>query len=84
MDDIVWKVQDNEVNSRLTKRSVVVSYDGTQRNGSIMYIGAESSDFRVRIYDKALEQSTDGHWVRVELVMCGKNSSAFAAKEPLI
>ena len=80
MDDIVRKVQDNEVNSRMTKRSVVVSYNGTQRNGSTVYIGAESSDFRVRIYDKALEQGIDGHWIRVELVMRHKNANAFAAQ----
>ena len=77
MDDIVRKVQDNEVNSRMTKRAVTVSFNGTQRNGSTVYIGAESSDFRVRIYDKALEQGTEDHWVRVELVMRGKNSNAF-------
>ena len=77
MDDIVRKVQANEVNSRMSKRSVVVSYSGTQRNGSTVYIGAESSDFRVHIYDKALEQGTEDHWIRVELVMRGKNSNAF-------
>ena len=68
MDDIVRKVQDNEVNSRMTKRAVTVSFNGTQRNGSTVYIGAESSDFRVRIYDKALEQGIEDHWIRVELV----------------
>lgn len=77
MDDILSKVQANEVNSRMTKRSVVVSFDGTQRNGATAYIGAPSSDFRVRIYDKALEEGVDGHWVRVELVMRGRNSKAF-------
>ncbi len=80
MDDIVRKVQDNEVNSRMTRRSVVVSYNGTQRSGSTVYIGAESSDFRVRIYDKALEQGTDGPWIRVELVMRAANANAFAAQ----
>ncbi len=78
MDDIVRKVQANEVNSRMTRRSVVVSYNGTQRSGSTVYIGAESSDFRVRIYDKALEQGIDGPWVRVELVMRAENANAFA------
>lgn len=77
MDDILGKVQTNEVNSRMSKRSTVISFDGTQRSGATAYIGAPSSDFRVRIYDKALEEGTDGHWVRVELVMRGKNSNAF-------
>ena len=79
MDDIVRKVQDNEINSRMAKRTVMVSYDGTQRSGTTVYIGAESSSFRIRIYDKALEQGTDGHWVRVELVMRHENANSFAA-----
>lgn len=80
MDEIVKKVQSNEVNSRMTKRSVVVSYNGTQRSGSTVYIGAASSDFRVRIYDKALEMGVTGPWVRVELVMRGKNANAFVGQ----
>lgn len=77
MDAILTKTQTNEVNSRMTKRSTVISFDGTQRNGATVYIGASSSSFRVRIYDKALEQGEPGHWVRVELVMRSKNANAF-------
>jgi len=77
MDDILTKFGTNEINSRMTARSTVISFDGTRRNGATAYLGAPSSAFRVRIYDKALEQGTDGHWVRVELVMRGKNSKAF-------
>ncbi len=77
MDDVLSKVQANEVNSRMTARSTVISFDGSQRSGATAYLGAPSSSFRVRIYDKALEEGTDGHWVRVELVMRGKNSNAF-------
>ena len=77
MEEIVEKVQASEINSRMTKRSVIVSFDGTQRSGSTIYLGAPSSDFRVRIYDKALEEGVDGHWIRVELVMRHKNAAAF-------
>lgn len=77
METVIQKAQDNEINSRMTKRSVVVSYDGTQRAGSTVYIGSSSSDFRIRIYDKALEQGTEGHWIRVELVMRSANANAF-------
>lgn len=77
MDTILEKVQRNEVNSRMSKRSVVVSYDGTKKNGATCYIGAPSSDFRVRIYDKALEQGIEGHWLRVEMVMRHENAKAF-------
>jgi len=77
MDVILTKTQTNEVNSRMTKRSTVISFDGTQCNGATAYLGAASSDFRVRIYDKALEQGEPGHWIRVELVMRSKNANAF-------
>lgn len=80
MDTIVGKIQQNEVNTRSTKRSVIVSYDGTQRNGSTVYIGAPSSDFRIRIYDKALEMGQEGHWVRFEMVIRAENANAFVAE----
>lgn len=77
MDAILTKIQGNEVNSRMTKRSTVISFDGTRRNGATAYLGAASSSFRVRIYDKALEQGEPGHWIRVELVMRSENANAF-------
>lgn len=77
MEKIIQKVQANEVNSRMSRRQVVVSYDGSERNGSTVYIGAPSSDFRIRIYDKALEQGVDGHWVRVEMVLRGDHANGF-------
>ena len=80
MDDIVGKVQGNEINSRMMKRTLYLGYDGTDRSGTTVYIGAESSAFRVRIYDKALERGESGHWVRVELVMRGENAQAFGQK----
>ena len=80
MDDIVRKVQDNEINSRMSKRTLYLGYDGVQRSGTTVYIGAESSAFRVRIYDKTLESGESGHWIRVELVMRGKNANAFGAQ----
>ena len=78
MDDIVRAVQENTINSRMAKRTLYQGYDGIQRSGTTVYIGAESSSFRVRIYDKALEQGVSGHWVRVELVMRHENAQAFA------
>jgi len=55
----------------------VISFNGQERSGATAYLGAPSSSFRVRIYDKALEQGEPGHWVRVELVMRSKNANAF-------
>ena len=80
MDDIVRAVRENTINSRLMRRTLFQSYNGTQNSGITVYIGAPSSDFRVRIYDKALESGETGHWVRVELVMRGDNANAFGAQ----
>lgn len=77
MDRIIDKTQRNEINSRMTKRSVVASWDGLDRSGATVYVGSPSSAFRLRIYDKALEQGTTGHWVRVEMVMRADNANAF-------
>lgn len=77
MDTIIEKVQHNEINSRMTQRSVLVSWDGLFKNGATVYIGAPSSAFRLRIYDKALEQGIHGHWVRVEMVLRSGNANSF-------
>lgn len=77
MDRVLEKVEHNELNSRMSKRSIVVSYDGMQKNGATAYIGAASSDFRIRIYDKGLEQGIGDHWLRVEMVMRGANAKSF-------
>lgn len=77
MDLIIEKVQNNEVNSRMTKRSLNRSWDGLYKNGDTAYIGSSKSEFRIRIYDKALEQGIKGHWVRVEMVIRGKNANSF-------
>lgn len=78
MDSIVDSVMDNDICTRLQKRQVVLSYDGNDLDGRTVYFGAPSSDFRVRIYDKAKEQGDlKSHWIRVELVFRGKNALAF-------
>lgn len=48
--------------------------DGDEQE--IMF-GAKSSDRRLRIYNKALEQSLDDHWIRVEMQMRNKNAVSF-------
>lgn len=80
MDQIIDKTRSNEINSRMMKRTINFSLDGIKKAGATVYIGAPTSDFRVRIYDKALEQGVEGHWVRVELVMRSANANAFVAE----
>ena len=77
MDEIIARTRANAVNSRMRWKDIHESIDGVSKAGATVYIGAPSSDFRVRIYDKALEQGVDGHWVRVELVMRSANANAF-------
>ena len=77
MDEIIDRTRSNEINSRLLRRTINFSLNGKDKAGATVYIGAPSSDFRVRIYDKALEQGVEGHWIRVELVMRSANANAF-------
>lgn len=77
MDEIISRTRSNAVNSRMRWRDIHESLNGESKAGATVYIGAPSSDFRVRIYDKALEQGEEGHWVRVELVMRSANANAF-------
>lgn len=44
--------------------------------GQTLYVGAPSSDVRVRVYDKAAEQQAEGAWVRVELQCRRKRAQA--------
>lgn len=80
MRTIVECVNDNEIRSRLLKRTVYTKKDGKQNAGQTVYIGSPSSSFRIRIYDKALEQQTEGHWVRVEMVLRGRNANGFVSE----
>lgn len=78
LSTIVDAVNDNAINSRIQKRTVMTSFNGRQSTGTSVYLGSESSDFRIRIYDKAKEQGDfESHWVRVELVMRGKHANSF-------
>lgn len=77
MDKIIAKARENAVNSRMRRRNIHESLDGVNKAGATLYIGARSSSFYVRIYDKALEQGEPGHWIRVELVMRSENANAF-------
>lgn len=78
MSQIVEACMSNNINSRMQKRQIVQSFDGVDNAGTTVYLGAPSSDFRVRIYDKAKEQGDfKSHWIRVELVLRGKNAKAF-------
>lgn len=42
-----------------------------------IYFGSEKSDRRLRIYNKALEQGKDTHWIRCEFQLRNDNAMAF-------
>lgn len=80
MDVMLEKVRLNNINSRMSKRRIVTGWDGLDKDGSTIYIGSEKSAFRLRVYDKALEQGTKEYWIRVEMVLREKQSNAFVAQ----
>lgn len=85
MDTIIEYSDNSQINSRIRKTRVVSDRDGRNDLGKTLYIGAPSSAFRVRIYDKAKEQYAPGEdgyskpWIRVEFVMRGKHADGFIA-----
>lgn len=42
-----------------------------------IYFGSPASDRRLRIYNKAIEQGIDGHWIRCEMQMRNDNAVSF-------
>jgi len=51
---------------------------GSEVAGRSVVFGSKHSDGRIHIYDKALEQATADHWVRVELQCRGDRAQALA------
>ena len=45
--------------------------------GTTIYHGSKKSDMLIRIYDKAAEANTDGHWIRVEMQMRDEIATGF-------
>lgn len=85
IDIVTEAVRFNAINTRIRKRSVTESWEGKNPTGKTVYIGSSSSDFRIRIYDKAKEQfkadepGYNNHWVRLEMVMRGDNADGFCS-----
>lgn len=85
MDVVFEYAKGRSVDSRIRKIRYVGDLQGDDDRGLTVYIGAPSSSFRVRIYDKAKEQFApeepgyNDHWIRVEMVMRGKQANGFLA-----
>jgi phage replication initiation protein len=50
-----------------------------EEHGWTVYVGSRASDSYIRIYNKAVEQGVDGHWIRVECEIKGDKAPSFAA-----
>lgn len=85
METIISNAFSDRIDSRITSIDIHVSKKEKRYNGRSLYIGAPSSAFRIRIYDKAKEQykpGEDGYdnpWIRLEMVMRGKQAQGFIA-----
>ncbi|MCQ5129824.1 replication initiation factor domain-containing protein [Butyricicoccus faecihominis] len=85
MDTIIRYKSAQCIDSRITSFDVHISEKEGKCRGQTLYIGAPTSPFRIRIYDKAKEQFEPGEqgynepWVRVEMVMRGKLAQGFVA-----
>ena len=80
MDELRYRYDERLIRTRCSDKGYYDNQKGKDNAGKGLYIGSERSDFRTRIYDKALEQGVDGHWIRVEMVMRGKNGGSFIEK----
>ncbi len=74
-----------QINSRMRAVDIRKSKNGKHDAGASVYIGAPSSMFRIRIYDKAKQQfkpdekEYNEHWVRLEMVLRDENANNFIA-----
>ena len=67
------------LNTRSTKWNWIEGKAGRKGRdtGFTFYVGSASSDFRLRIYDKAAQQNLDQHWIRCEMKMKDAHADAF-------
>lgn len=63
---------------RVNTRGLAVDYD-VRRGGEMLTLGSRTSEFYIRIYNKALEQNVEGPWLRLEVELKGGLAVRFAA-----
>lgn len=67
LETIVSKLREWEVQTRWQSWSRIESHSRGAPGGQTVYIGNRASGGFLRIYDKAAQTQTAGHWIRVEL-----------------
>lgn len=58
----------------ICKASFCTRTDGSEEH---IYFGSPASDRRLRIYNKAIEQKVEGHWIRAEMQFRDKTAISF-------
>lgn len=67
IDKIYKKTEKKEYVSKFKAWDLHTSCrNDSDKYGKSVYFGSEKSDIKLRIYDKAVEQEVEGHWIRVE------------------
>lgn len=80
IDRVIEHLRDDAVVKRWVNWSLVQSQKGSKAPiAKTVYIGSRKSAAFLRIYDKAAEQGTDEHWVRVELELKDERARAMAS-----
>jgi len=87
IDDCQGLLEMEEIQKAITGGLVVASFNSVREynqydrktgrvTGRGAYFGSRKSEVFLRVYDKALEQGDDEHWIRVELELKGSKADA--------
>lgn len=71
LDSIVASLREWNVQTRWKTWSRIESHSRTGAGGQTVYVGDRASMGFLRVYDKAAQTQTDGHWIRCELELKG-------------
>ena len=74
--DIAALAKMTEEKHYISKATKSLYFRTLQEKGETLYVGAPTSNIRLRIYDKAAEQGLDGDWTRIELQVRGNQAHA--------
>lgn len=72
---VTRKIRRHEVKTKAKKFRVATDAEAP---GYTQYVGHETSEVRLRIYDKAAEQGFEGRWVRIEAQLRSKRGHSAA------
>lgn len=80
IEGLYKEITKGNIKMSTTKANLLKGADG----GQTLYIGSRQSDKFIRIYDKAVEQSLPGNWIRIELEIKGETAREIGKRLPLL